>query len=177
MERSAMRDNRGPTRRASRISLRFIRATCFLGEHDAEVADSVHRGIAVIRDGRRREKAGEFEPPVAVRRAHHGNLDALIAQSSNASGPFSFDRGTTFELKAEFVKKINRPFEVIDDNSNIVHPFEAPFVPTCKVSINFTIDRFDPNPEGAILPTLSYPANAGYPVLRVAFGVPGPCSR
>ena len=28
------------------------------GEHDAEVAWSVHRGVAVIRDGRRREEAG-----------------------------------------------------------------------------------------------------------------------
>ena len=28
------------------------------GEHDAEVAQSVNRGVAVIRDGRRREEAG-----------------------------------------------------------------------------------------------------------------------
>jgi hypothetical protein len=49
------------------------------GEHDAEVAQSVHRGVAMIRDGRRREEAGEFKPAVPVRRAHHGNLDALIA--------------------------------------------------------------------------------------------------
>jgi hypothetical protein len=33
----------------------------------------------VIRDGRRREEPGKLEPAVAVRRAHHGNLDALIA--------------------------------------------------------------------------------------------------
>jgi hypothetical protein len=65
----------------------------------------------VIRDGRRREEAGEFEPAVAVRRAHHGNLDALIAQSSDTSGPFSFDRGPPFELEAELAKEINRPSE------------------------------------------------------------------
>ena len=29
----------------------------------------------MIRDGRRREKAGQLEPAVAVRRSHHGNLD------------------------------------------------------------------------------------------------------
>jgi len=34
----------------------------------------------VVRDGRRREESGELDPAVAVRRAHHGNLDALIAQ-------------------------------------------------------------------------------------------------
>src|SRR6478752_4959848 len=59
------------------------------GEHDAEVAESVYGGVAVIRDGRRREKAGELDPAVAVRRAHHSNLDTLIAQSSDTSCPFS----------------------------------------------------------------------------------------
>src|SRR5437764_11902268 len=36
------------------------------GEHDPEVAQSVHRGVAVVRDGRWREEAGELEPAVAV---------------------------------------------------------------------------------------------------------------
>ncbi len=79
----------------------------------------------MIRDGRRREEAGELEPAVAVRRAHHGNLDALIAQSSDTSGPFSFDRGPPFELEAELAKEINRPSEVIDDDSYVVHCLSA----------------------------------------------------
>jgi hypothetical protein len=94
------------------------------GEHDAEVAKSVHRGVAVIRNGRRREEAGEFEPAVAVWRAHHGNLDALIAQSGDTSSPFSFDRGAPFELEAELAKEINRLSEVFYDDSYVVHPFE-----------------------------------------------------
>lgn len=61
---------------------------------------------------------------MAVGRAHHGNLDALIDQSSDTSCPFSFDRGPPFELEAEFAKEINRPSEVIDDDSYVVHPFE-----------------------------------------------------
>ena len=93
-------------------------------EHDAEVAESVHRGVPVIGDRRRREKSRELEPAVAVRRAHHGNFDALIAQSSDTSGPFSFDRGPPFELETELAKEINRPSEVIDDDSYVVHPFE-----------------------------------------------------
>src|SRR5579862_3547868 len=32
------------------------------GEHDAEVAESVHRSVSVVRDGGRREEAGQFEP-------------------------------------------------------------------------------------------------------------------
>ena len=77
-----------------------------------------------IRDDRRREEAGKLEPAVAVRCAHHGNLDTLIAQSGDTSGPFSFDRGPPFELEAEFAKELNRPSEVIDDNSYVIHPFE-----------------------------------------------------
>src|SRR6185437_6356345 len=73
---------------------------------------------------RRREEAGELEPGVTVRCAHHGNLDTLIAQSSDTSGPFSFDRSPPFELEAEFAKEINRPSEVFDDDSHIVHPLE-----------------------------------------------------
>src|SRR5215467_2244201 len=78
----------------------------------------------MIRDDRRCEEAGELEPAVAVRRAHDGNLDALIAQSSDTSGPFSFDRGPPFELEAELAKEINRRSEVFDDDSYVVHPFE-----------------------------------------------------
>src|SRR4051812_13723891 len=55
------------------------------GEHDAEVAEGVHRGVPVIGDRRRREEAREFDPAVAVRRTHHGDLDALVTQSSDAS--------------------------------------------------------------------------------------------
>ena len=77
----------------------------------------------MIRHGRRREEAGEFKPAVAVRCAHHGNLDALIAQSSDTSGPFSFDRGPPFEIEAELAKESDRRFEVIDDDSYVVHPF------------------------------------------------------
>lgn len=61
---------------------------------------------------------------MAVRRAHHGNLDALIAPSSDTSGPLSFDRGPPFELEAELAKEINRCSEVIDDDSYVVHPFK-----------------------------------------------------
>jgi hypothetical protein len=78
----------------------------------------------VIRDGRRREEAGEFEPAVAVRRAHHGNLDALIGKSSDTSCPFSFYRGPPFEVKAELLKEINRQFEVIDDDSYVIQPLD-----------------------------------------------------
>src|SRR5215467_6075330 len=94
----------------------------------------------MIRDDRRCEEAGELEPAVAVRRAHHGNLDALIAQSSDTSGPFSFDRGPAFELEAELAKEINRLSEVIDDDSYIVHPLQ-PHVSNLQ-SVVWSIKRY-----------------------------------
>ena len=78
----------------------------------------------MIRHDRRREEAGQLETAVAVRRAHHGNLDALIGKPGDTSCPFSFDRGPSFELKAELLKEINRQFEVVDDDSNVIQPFE-----------------------------------------------------
>jgi hypothetical protein len=60
---------------------------------------------------------------VAVRRAHHSDLDALIAETGNTSGPFSFDCGPPLELEAELAKEINRPFKVMDD-SYVIEPFQ-----------------------------------------------------
>src|SRR5438094_9848084 len=53
------------------------------GEHDAQVAESIHWGTAVIGDHRRREETGHLEPAMTVRRTHQGNLDAHVAQSSH----------------------------------------------------------------------------------------------
>jgi hypothetical protein len=65
-----------------------------------------------------------LEAPVAVRRAHHGNFDTLIAQSCDTSGPFSFNHGPAFEFETELAKEINRRCQVIDHDSYVVHPFK-----------------------------------------------------
>jgi hypothetical protein len=95
------------------------------GKHDPKVAESVHRSVAVIRDHGRREETGQFDPSVAVRHTHHCNLDALISQPSDTSSPLSFDRGSPFELEAELAKEINRPSEILDNDSYVVHPLEC----------------------------------------------------
>jgi hypothetical protein len=48
------------------------------GEHDAQVAERVHRGVPVIRDGRRREKPGELETAVADRRGEIIDDDSYV---------------------------------------------------------------------------------------------------
>src|SRR6266516_138921 len=55
------------------------------GEHDTQVAQSVHRGVPVIGDHRRREKSREFDPAVAVRRTHHGDLDVVHPLNRHAA--------------------------------------------------------------------------------------------
>ena len=92
------------------------------GEHDAEAAQSIHWGVPVICDDRRIEVPRDLEPAVAVRRAHHGDLDALVAQSSDTPHPFSFNYGSPFELEAKLAKKLNRRCGVVDDNPNVIHP-------------------------------------------------------
>src|SRR5262244_1978486 len=96
----------------------------------------------MIRDGSRREKPGKLEPAVTVRRAHHGNLDTLIAQSRDASGPFSFDRALPLEIEAELPKELDRRREVIDDDSNVVHPFERHRSNLPRADCGHTADRF-----------------------------------
>jgi predicted metalloprotease len=55
----------------------------------------------VIGDYGRGEKTRELEAAVAVGRDHHGDLDALITQSGDASGPFSFNHGSSSVKNAQ----------------------------------------------------------------------------
>jgi hypothetical protein len=94
------------------------------GEHDAQVAESVHWGVPVIGDHRRREKSRKLEAAVTVRRAHHCDLDALVAQPGNASCPFSFDRGSPFELESELDEKSDGSIEGFHHDADVVHPLK-----------------------------------------------------
>jgi hypothetical protein len=69
---------------------------------------------------------------VAVRRAHHGDLDALIAQSSDAPCPLSLNRCLPFELEAELGEKGDSGVEGFHHDADVVHPLKrhvAPLVP------------------------------------------------
>ena len=50
--------------------------------------------------------APRLPPAVTVRRTHHGNLDAHVAQSSDAICPVSFDWGAPLELEAKFGEEV-----------------------------------------------------------------------
>ena len=70
----------------------------------------------------RGEESRELEPAVAVRRAHHGDLYALVAQSGDTPGPFSFDHGSPFELEAKLGKKRDSGIEGFHHDADVVHP-------------------------------------------------------
>ncbi|CAK7261668.1 protein of unknown function (plasmid) [Shinella sp. WSC3-e] len=94
------------------------------GKHDAEVTQSVDRGSSMICDNGWSEEAGEFEPAVAVGRPHHGDLDMLVAETSDAPGPLALDHRPSFQFKAEFEKEIDHGIEVFDHDPDIVHSLQ-----------------------------------------------------
>src|SRR6266511_3566526 len=102
------------------------------GEHDAEVAESVHRGVPVIGDYRRGEKSRELEPAVAIGSDHHGDLDALEAQSGDAPGPVSFNRGSPFECEAKLGEKSDGGIEGFYHDADVVPALITPL--TCSHS-------------------------------------------
>jgi hypothetical protein len=95
------------------------------GEHDAQVPKGVDWCGPVIRDHRRRDESRELEPAVAIRRSHHGDLDLLVAQASDAPRPLALDRPSPFELQAELAKELDRRCEVLNDDANVVHPLDC----------------------------------------------------
>jgi hypothetical protein len=89
----------------------------------------------MIGDHRRRDKSRELEPTVAVWRAHHGDLNALVAQSRDAPCPLAFYHGSPFELEAELSEKSESGIEGFHHDADVVH--------SCKrhVSILYCVVR------------------------------------
>ena len=95
------------------------------GEHDAQVAESVHWGAAVIGDHRWREESGQFEPAMTVWRTQHGDFDAHVVQSSDAICPVSCDWGAPLELKTKFGEELNGSIDVLHHAADVVHTHDC----------------------------------------------------
>src|SRR5687767_1555271 len=78
----------------------------------------------MIGDHGRREESGHLEPAVTVRRTHHGNLYAHVAQSSDAICPVSFDWDAPLELEAKFGEELNGGVDVFDHDADVVHTLD-----------------------------------------------------
>src|SRR5262245_50905975 len=91
------------------------------GEHDTQVAQSVHGGVPVVSSNRRRDESRKLESALAVRGAHHGNLDLLVAQSSNSPRPLSVYRRLSFELEPELAKELDCRRQILNDDADVVH--------------------------------------------------------
>src|SRR5262249_50570924 len=84
---------------------------------------------AVIGNHGRREESGHLEPAVTVRRPHHGNLDAHVAQSGDVIGPVSFHWGAPLELEAKFGEELNGGINVFHHDADVVHTLDRHDVP------------------------------------------------
>src|SRR5574342_941539 len=71
-----------------------------------------------------REETGYLEPAVTVRRTHHGNLDAHVAQSSDAICPVSFDWGAPLELETKFGEELNGGINVFHHDADVVQTLD-----------------------------------------------------
>ena len=52
---------------------------------------------------------------------HHGDLDTLVTQSSDASGPFSFNHGSPLKRQAKLDEKRDGIIERFYHDADIVH--------------------------------------------------------
>jgi hypothetical protein len=75
----------------------------------------------MIGDYRWGKKSRNLESAVTVGSDHHGDLDALITQSSDASGPFSFNHGSPLKRQAKLGEKRDGVIEGFHRDADIVH--------------------------------------------------------
>src|SRR5918996_1496294 len=84
---------------------------------------------------------------MAVWGDHHGDLDALRPQSGDAPGPFSFDRGSPFEIQAKLGKKCDGGVEGFYHDADVVHPLKTHFISshsrpeTSDIAIHWRLTR------------------------------------
>ncbi len=105
-------------------------------EHDAQVAERVHRGVPVIGDDGRGEESRKLEPAMAVRGDEHGDLDVLIPQPGDAPSPLSLDGGSPFEFQAELDEEGYDGIEGFDDDADVVHPLDSHIVRKVLIRCN-----------------------------------------
>src|SRR5262249_37408027 len=67
----------------------------------------------------------QLEPAVTIRRAHHGNLDAHVPQSSYAIRPVSFDWGAPLEVEAKLGEELNGGIDVFYHDADVVHTLDG----------------------------------------------------
>ena len=76
----------------------------------------------MIGDHGRRDKPRELDPAVAVRRTHHGDLDALVAQSGDPAGPVPSDHGPPLELEGQLGEEGDGGIKRFHHDADVVHP-------------------------------------------------------
>ena len=95
------------------------------GEHDAMQTERVGRRVLRLRGGRgRRVVLGQLQLAVAVGDPHHRDLASKAVESDRAIGPTAFDRLPTLLLHTELGEERDCSIEIVENNTNIVHPLD-----------------------------------------------------
>ena len=96
------------------------------GEHDATVAQGVHRKVLRVGTDRRGPlELRELEPAVAVGRTQHRDLVLRAIDSDHAVGPLSLDLHSPLQLHPELDEERDGRIEVLDHHEDVVHAQET----------------------------------------------------
>jgi hypothetical protein len=63
----------------------------------------------------------ELQTAVTIGRAHHGDLDTLVAHTGHTAGPFAFDGHPPFQGQAEFGEEDDGGIEVFHHDADVLH--------------------------------------------------------
>jgi hypothetical protein len=96
------------------------------GEHDAAETQCVDRGVAWAEaDGLGGVELVEFDAAVSVGWAEHGDGGADMLEADECADVGALDGDLALECESEFDEEGFDGFDVVDDEEDVVHPFEG----------------------------------------------------
>jgi hypothetical protein len=71
---------------------------------------------------RRRVELRKFNPPLAARNPHHGDVGPDALEPDGAIRPRALDLRLPFQIHTEFGKERDCRLKILDHNEDVVHP-------------------------------------------------------
>src|SRR5215204_7652983 len=93
-------------------------------EHDPTHAQPVDRCVRLSADRRRRLELRQLDPAVAVRGSQHRDVASDTIEPDEAVHAWTLDCRLALQLQTKFDEEGDRSREVVDDDADVVHPFD-----------------------------------------------------